>query len=376
MEFTKALPVYTEIQRLFEGQGYKSLPERCYVVVADVRGSTRAIETGQYRDVNFIGAACITSMQNKLGSKIPFCFGGDGAALIIEEGQKALAEKILSSLIFWSEKCFGLELHAAIISIKSLKALGKDVRIAHYKSKSGPVQAMFTGGGISLAEDLMKNDRSLQVAKAAVPHFDQSEIFMGLTCRWRPVPANNGKVVSIVVDPVEDDGDIIAELFGKLLQTFGGDLESARPIDMRRARYQSFWANLKRQNKVSGFRFNRASLTELLELLLTIPLFGFKCFRYSEYIDNYVQKIPQHCDFQKLDDQLRMVLDCTTEQRHDIESLLNHYEQQGSIRFGLHISDAAQMTCYVESLADEGHFHFVDGSDGGYAMAAKRLKRI
>jgi Protein of unknown function (DUF3095) len=32
------------------------------------------------------------------------------------------------------------------------------------------------------------------------------------------------------------------------------------------------------------------------------------------------------------------------------------------------------MTCYVPSITDRGHVHFVDGADGGYAMAAQAMK--
>ena len=44
--------------------------------VADIRGSTQAIESGHYRDVNFVGAACITALLQKLGPHLPFSFGG------------------------------------------------------------------------------------------------------------------------------------------------------------------------------------------------------------------------------------------------------------------------------------------------------------
>ena len=33
------------------------------------------------------------------------------------------------------------------------------------------------------------------------------------------------------------------------------------------------------------------------------------------------------------------------------------------------------MTCYVNGLEDGQHIHFIDGGDGGYAVAAKQLKQ-
>jgi len=32
------------------------------------------------------------------------------------------------------------------------------------------------------------------------------------------------------------------------------------------------------------------------------------------------------------------------------------------------------MTCYFHGPEDGQHIHFIDGGDGGYAMAAKQLK--
>ena len=32
------------------------------------------------------------------------------------------------------------------------------------------------------------------------------------------------------------------------------------------------------------------------------------------------------------------------------------------------------MTCFLQKLEDGKHIHFIDGGDGGYAIAAKQLK--
>ena len=46
----------------------------------------------------------------------------------------------------------------------------------------------------------------------------------------------------------------------------------------------------------------------------------------------------------------------------------------GNLVFGLHKSREALVTCIVRSFTGN-HMHFVDGSDGGYALAAKGLKQ-
>jgi hypothetical protein len=52
---------------------------------------------------------------------------------------------------------------------------------------------------------------------------------------------------------------------------------------------------------------------------------------------------------------------------------LDKLEQEGAITYGIHISSASIMSCYVRHLED-GHIHFVDGSKAGYTQAAKMLK--
>ena len=63
---------------------YVPVPRDWQVVVSDVRGSTRAIAEGRYKEVNMAGAASIVAMLNIAGdSEVPFVFGGDGATLLI-----------------------------------------------------------------------------------------------------------------------------------------------------------------------------------------------------------------------------------------------------------------------------------------------------
>jgi len=40
----------------------------------------------------------------------------------------------------------------------------------------------------------------------------------------------------------------------------------------------------------------------------------------------------------------------------------------------VHVADAALMTCLVFDLEESRHLHFIDGGDGGLAMAARQLK--
>ncbi len=49
---------------------------------------------------------------------------------------------------------------------------------------------------------------------------------------------------------------------------------------------------------------------------------------------------------------------------------------RGELKFGLHRSASALMTCLVFNLQQGEHIHFVDGSDGGFTAAATGLKAM
>ena len=90
---------------------------------------------------------------------------------------------------------------------------------------------------------------------------------------------------------------------------------------------------------------------------------------------SYRQSLPVNSDFRKYDSVLRMVIDCTDDMFVQIQNILQEKHQQGLLFYGVHRSPTALMTCFVKSTDFGGHIHFVDGSDGGYALAATQMKK-
>jgi hypothetical protein len=91
--------------------------------------------------------------------------------------------------------------------------------------------------------------------------------------------------------------------------------------------------------------------------------------RWSRYIDDMVA----NTDFRKFDGMLRMVMDGSEAQFEDLRSYLDAQHRERRLVYGMHRSSEALVTCIVFSY-NGNHVHFVDGSDGGYAMAARDLK--
>lgn len=79
-------------------------------------------------------------------------------------------------------------------------------------------------------------------------------------------------------------------------------------------------------------------------------------------------------DYKKFDDILRMVIAGNSEQRQQLTNYLETQYQKGKLVYGLHNSDRAIVTCLVFQRNGR-QVHFVDGADGGYALAAKAMKK-
>lgn len=87
----------------------------------------------------------------------------------------------------------------------------------------------------------------------------------------------------------------------------------------------------------------------------------------------YKTDLVKHADFRKFDDALKFVISGTEAQRNKMEDFLENERKAGTLHYGIHSSKSLIITCYIKNY-HKHHVHFVDGSDGGYALAAKKLK--
>ena len=68
-----------------------------------------------------------------------------------------------------------------------------------------------------------------------------------------------------------------------------------------------------------------------------------------------------------------MVIDGSEAQYRDLREYLDGEHREGRLVYGMHKSREALLTCIVFSY-NGNHVHFVDGSDGGYAILSRGLK--
>ena len=62
LNFYKQLPVLQDFYDITEDENYHELPSDWYVLVSDIKGSTKAIDEGKYKQINMIGAMVIVGI--------------------------------------------------------------------------------------------------------------------------------------------------------------------------------------------------------------------------------------------------------------------------------------------------------------------------
>jgi hypothetical protein len=366
------LPGFSDFNTLSSNRHYRSLPADWHVVICDIRGSTKAIESGRYQDVNTLGAASIAVVQGVCnGEDIPFVFGGDGASFLIPPAHIQAVQEILVKLRNFAREKFAMELLVGSIPVSQVPFDRYPIEVAKFIIAGSRSIALMRGGGLSWAETQIKKNPDQHTLNDT----NQGVVsqLQGLSCRWQPLKSQKGHILSILIKPVNKESHVLEDILAKLGGIFGGDFELARPVDQQVMKYKSLWQVFKTE---AGYEYSWLSGTafkRLFEVVLSIWAFRLRLPAPFD-AKGYEAQIPSHSDYRKFDDMLRMVLDCSPVQIQKIESYLQSLYEKKQIFYGLHRSDHALMTCLVESLGEGGHIHFIDGGDGGYAIAAKQLK--
>lgn len=365
-----------------EPRNFTPLPDDWQLVITDVRGSTRAIAEGRYKEVNMVGAASIVALLNAAGPvDIPFVFGGDGATLALPPDLLPAARQTLAALGALAAQTFGLDLRCAIVPAATLAAAGQRVRIARLAVAEHYAQAVFSGG-LAYAEGLAKDP--VDGEAYLVPHAADAAgaDLSGLECRWQDIRSRHGETVSLLVLPAPTlppaaGAALLAEVIGQIEAAYGGERDY-HPLAVAQLRAsldpRKLLAEARARTAVPP-RSGLAYLARIWALNLGVQLYrGYERLAGRlPWWDSYRDLVFRTADYKKFDDTLRMIIAGTPAQRAQLEAYLEGRFQQGELAYGLHVTDRALMTCLVfERMGRQ--VHFVDGADGGYALAARALK--
>jgi len=373
-DLSLSLPAFSRFEDVADPAVYQPLPDDWALAMADVVSSTAAIAEGRYKSVNMAGAAVISAVLNAVGIKnLPFVFGGDGAFVAVPPGAQAAARGALAEVGAWVSDEMQLDLRTALVPLRAIRAAGHDVRAARFQVSREVGYAMFAGGGASWAEAQMKQGAFGVPRSAAGARPDLT----GLSCRWNPVAARNGHIVSMIVVPGVAGYDAAFRAFvDELLALAAEGARQGNPVPDGGPPVKLSMAGVEVEARLAdgwlGRMKTRLGVWMQAGLLIVLHRFNRKLGDFDAR--EYLKDIELNADFRKFDDGLKMTIDVTGNQLARIEAMLAGAAAAGLCRYGLHSQQSALMTCIVPSPMARDHMHFVDGGAGGYAEAAKRMK--
>jgi hypothetical protein len=372
LNFYQELKSFSNFNEFTNESLYRDLPSDWSVVITDIKGSTKAITEGRYKDVNTIGAATIIVARKAMkGADFPFVFGGDGATLLIPQKDLEDVCENLGALKTLSFQNHGLELRVGIISMQELRDLGKPIQVGKFEITKGRSVAVLKGDGLSIAEKLIKGDSGKYELKTIVT---KAPDLSGLSCRWNPIPSRNGKIISILVSSRQGH-KVYDNFMTELNKILPEGLENSNPTNIEQASYKSVGKLFREELRLHTSVLSPFFIFRALEIVLAVLIFNYNLPPLFFNAEKYKNSMRPHSDFRKFDDVLRMVLDCGHDQIAKITNFLKAQHSAGQLFYGTFETDCSLMTCYVDNLGQGGHIHFIDAENGGYAAAAVGLKK-
>jgi hypothetical protein len=366
------LPVFDAFEQVSDPAIYTPLPDDWRVGAADVVKSTDALKAGRYKAVNMAGAAVVGAVRNALGTmQFPFVFGGDGAILAVPPEATEDAQSAMAATVNFAAGDLDLDLRVGMISVAAIRAAGHDMRVARYAASPEAVYAMFSGGGASYAEAELKAGR---IAVAPAPP-DARPDLTGLSCRWSPIEARRGLILSLLAAPATDSTEAFRRLVSDIIRVTQREERSGHPVPESGPDFAINPKGIRMEAAAQGRTGRAMRFTKIAgEMLMAVAL--DKSGRKAGGFDpkHYRGWVTRNSDFRKYDDGLKMTIDCSRETADAIEALLAKAEAERIADYGLHRQDSALMTCIVPSHLSDDHVHFLDGAGGGYALAAQSLK--
>lgn len=381
--FYRNLPTLTSFSDATEGRLHADVPEDWWIVISDVAGSTQAIEAGAYKKVNTVGVACIAAVANVDRSiELPFVFGGDGATFAIPGKLRDRVILALRAAQRLAREQFGLTLRVGLVRVSDLTAQCYWVRVAKLKLSPHITQAILSGRGWEEAERRVKTPEAADVIRVDEHDGPADGSFDGFECRWQGVPSFNDHKLSLLVAATAADADTNRAIYQhvlSLIQKIYGDVAQYHPLRADRMRLALNPKLLSHEWRVRSGQLGwwarlRYFLGMLGQNLAGLVIFARNMDTPAVKWSHYRDELVENSDFRKFDGMLRMVMDGTDAQADTLQQSLEAEFAAGRLVYGMHKSREALVTCIVQSY-NGNHMHFVDGGDGGYALAARELKQ-
>ncbi len=272
---------------------------------------------------------------------------------------------------------FGFDLRCGMIPVSEIRHHNCDVLVARFRISKFYTQAVFTGGGINKADELIKIKEGEKYLVKSENQAIQAD-FTGLECRWDRVAQQNKIITCLLVKARSPHQEKALSIYADIIQKIEDGIEDEHLVTRQSMKfsYNPRWL----RNEARSRTFGKSFLTRMLYYLelyyrnatgAFLMKFGMRTGETNW--GDYKKQFIVNTDYRKLDDMLRVVISGTKGEKKFLFNYLDKMEEEGEIVYGSHSSEAAIVTCMVKKY-NGFHFHFVDGDEGGYAMAAENLR--
>jgi len=350
---------------------FSTVPEEWEIVLTDIRSSSIAVAYGMHRTVNLIATGsivCVLNIAHEHQVMIPFFFGGDGATFLMPG---TLVEEVVETLLIYREQTennFGMELRVGSLSVAEVYAAGQKLKITKYSNSPRFIIPVIIGNGLNYAEQQIKAADTFSVAKSS-GRFDVN--LSGLQCRWDRIapPCDDNEVVTLLVSAVQlnNQGSAFSKVLTELDDIYGVP-QKRQPISESKLRINSTLLDIGQAMLV---RVGTQRWYNVIKEWISV-IYGYFYFR-TKSGKTYLTTLVEMADTLVLDGRINTVITGNRKQRERLLAALERLEASEEIHYGIHVSQASVMSCYVPDHK-EGHIHFVDGSGGGYTQASRMLK--
>jgi hypothetical protein len=149
-----------------------------------------------------------------------------------------------------------------------------------------------------------------------------------------------------------------------------GPLEERRPISSIRLKLNLTIEKIRKEMYARLGKYNWFYLIKNW-IITSIGGLYFKFFKSGK---DYLESVTQLSDTLMVDGAINTIISGNQKNIDRLVKKLNQMEADGLIKYGIHVTYASIMSCFVNDLK-KNHIHFVDATEGGYTSAANDYKR-
>lgn len=375
--FYNELPKYKNglTDLLTKEEYFRSVPDNWHIVLVDVKDSTFAVQNGRHDQVNLSATGSIVSVLNYLKEKnsklkIPYFFGGDGVTFIIPQIFLEGVLSILENYRHHVSEHMHLVLRVGSMPVEEMYAEHRQIKLAKLALNGQMMIPILLGTGLKEAEQRIKSS----FVNDSIKSEDINPVNLeGMECRWQEIKPElkEEKVVCLLVFCPDDflQRKVYLDIFTKIDLIFG-KYRSRQPISVKELKLDLSIQKIKQEMYA---RLGKYSLTYLLKNWL-ITIIGKYYFKWFNEGQKYLRMVRQKSYTLMVDGMINNVISGTQPQIDELISFLDNKETQGEIIYGIHVTHASIMSCYVEDRKTNKHIHFIDGTEGGYTSASLMYK--